>query len=146
MKYAKPCLIALLINLLDIVALFTLIGPLLVFVMLLLGQRWKWLLTPDVELPGDLSLPAVKSIHERYGAFWCSWYWLALRNRWHGLDFAYAVRLPLAWDQSAFGLQEQGALWWLRYPIGRLQFKAGYRLYVIDGLPYGVPCCTITKA
>lgn len=146
MKYAKPCLIALLINLLDIVALVTLIGPLLVFAMLMLGQRWKWLLTPDVELPGDLSIPAVKSIYDRWGAFVTSWYWLAIRNRWHGLDFAYAVRLPLAWDNGKIGFQEQGDLWWLRYPMGQFQFKAGYRLYVVAGLPYGTPCCTITRA
>lgn len=146
MMYAKPVLIALLINILDIAGLLTLAGPLLVLIMLLLGQRWKWLLTPDVELPGDLSLPAVKSIHDRWGFLITSLYWLGFRNRWHGLDFSFAQRLPLAWDQSAFGLQEQGDLWWLRYPLGKFQFKAGWRLVVANGLPYGTPCCTITRA
>jgi hypothetical protein len=149
-KYAKPVVIALAINVLDLVCLVTMIGPLLVLVMLLVGGRWKWLMTPDVDLPGDLTVPAVKDVYDRYGSFLCSWYWLGFRNRWHGLDFVFAVRLPMAWNQSQMGYQEQGDLWWARIPFTidgrRFQLKAGYRLNVVGGIPYGVPCCGPTKA
>lgn len=125
---------------LDLIFLVTLITPGLVLVMLTLGQQWKWLLTPDVPLPGDLSI-----VKDR-GFFLTSFLWLC-RNRLHGLDFVFAKRLPLAWDQAKFGLQVQGSLWWLRYPLGtKFQFKAGYRLYIVNQLPYGVPCCTVTRS
>jgi hypothetical protein len=130
--------LALLLALIDLVTYPIL--PFILLVMLASGQRWSWLLTPDVPLPGDLSV-----VKDR-GFFWTSFFWL-MRNRWHGLDFLFAKRLPLAWDNSAFGLQRQGKLWWLRYPLGtKFQLKAGYRLYVVNGLPYGVPCLTITRS
>jgi hypothetical protein len=131
---------ALLLTLLDFILLVTLVTPILILVMLVLRQRWAWLLTPDVALPGDLSV-----VKDR-GFFLTSFLWL-MRNRWHGLDFVFAKRLPLAWDQSKFGLQTQGDLWWLRYPLGtKFQLKAGYRLNIVNNLPYGVPCCTITRS
>lgn len=147
MKTHDPVRIALWINVLDILT-YGWCLPVLVFIMLKRGEQWKWLITPDVPLPGDLTLPVVKAWHDKRGDFWCSWYWLAWRNRWHGLDFRFAQRLPLAWDQSKMGLQTQGDLWWKREPIwgGKYQKKTGWRLCVVDGIPYGVPCATITKA
>lgn len=146
MKRALP--IAITLTVLDIVLMVTLVTPLAVALMLALGQRWAWFLTPDVALPGDLTLPQVQAVYARWGFAGCAWYWLVVRNRLHGLDFVFAQRLPQAWDQSAFGLQVQGDLWWRRTAIwgGKFQRKTGWRLVIHEGLPYGVPCATITRA
>lgn len=144
MKHALR--IAIPLAVLDLILLVTLITPAAVALMLLLRQRWSWLLTPDVPLPGDLTLPEVQTVYDAWGYGLCSLYWLGWRNRLHGLDFTFAQRLPMAWDESAMGLQTQGALWWCRRPIlgGARQLKSGWRQVVVDGIPYGVPCFTIT--
>lgn len=110
--------------------------------------RWaSWLGTPNERLPGGTYEPAVSAVLERHGRFWCAWYWLSLRNRWYGLAAVFAKPLPGPWPPFT-GYYEQGALWWLRYPLfgGRLQLKAGYRQYFVNGAWQGVPCATITKA
>ena len=110
--------------------------------------RWlAWLGTPDERLAGGLYEPAVLSIYQRFGRFFCAWYWLGLRNTMHGLAAVFGVPTSAGWADG-FGLQRRGRLWWIRWPLlgGRLAFKAGYRIYVIDGAFLAVPVFTITKA
>jgi hypothetical protein len=163
MKYARPVLIALLIMLLDPLA------PLLVLLALPFAKwddapsldsngkgltirgdlpAWaSWLGTPNERLPGGTYEPAVTNVLQTFGRFWCSWYWLGLRNRWYGIAATFAVPLGVPWGVAP-GYYEDGELWWLRYPLfgNRLQFKAGYRQYFTNGAWVGVPACTITKA
>lgn len=164
MKYLKPILAALLIQ---IVALF---APLLVLLALpfirwdssqsldpsgnfpaIRGNmpRWlSWLETPDERLPGGLYEPAVLAIYEKYGAWVCAWYWLGVRNRVQGFAAAFGVPATKGWT-GHYGRQDQGALWWVRWPLlnRKLSFKAGYRIYLLlDGSYLAVPVFTITKA
>lgn len=164
MKYIKPIFFALIIQ---VVALF---APLLVLLALPF-VRWdaalstdpsgnfpavrgdmpswlSWLSTPDERLPGGLYEPAVLSIYNRFGATFCVWYWLGVRNRVQGFAAAFGVPATEGWT-GAFGLQTQGNLWWIRWPLlwGKLAFKAGYRIYLmLDGSYVAVPVFTITKA
>nr|WP_315237729.1 hypothetical protein [uncultured Albidiferax sp.] len=164
MKYVKPILIALL---LQVVAL---LAPFLVLLALPFIRwdtdlsldpsgrhpatrgdlpRWlAWLGTPDERLPGGLYEPTVKSIYRRFGHVWCAWYWLGVRNRVHGLAAMLGVPTSAFWPPEP-GYYTRGNLWWLRYPLlgGRLAFKAGYRSYkLLDGTFLAVPVFTITKA
>lgn len=51
--------------------------------------RWaRWWETPDERLPGGMYEPTVESIYKRFGRYWCSVYWLGIRNRMYGLSFA----------------------------------------------------------
>ncbi|WP_394789121.1 hypothetical protein [Rhodoferax sp.] len=164
MKYAKPVLIALFIQL---VALF---APLLVLLALSF-IRWDaeagfdpsgnhlairgdmpawlaWLGTPDERLPGGLYEPAVLSIYQRFGQTFCAWYWLGARNRVQGFAAAFGVPAAAGWA-SGYGRQDQGDLWWVRHPLmgGKFAFKAGYRIYTLLDKSYlAVPVFTITKA
>jgi len=107
---------------------------------------WAWFLqTPDERLPGGTYEPTVASVLEKYGPLVCSLYWLGLRNRMHGLAAYFGVPVASPWSPIP-GFYDNGVLWWLRYPIGRFQLKAGYRTYGIKGQWLAVPCLTITKA
>jgi hypothetical protein len=159
MKYIRPILIALLIKPLDLVA-WLLVAIALPFAkwdstptldsnqqgMTIRGDLPGWasfLSTPDERLPGGTYEPAVTEVLNKYGKWICSWYWLGLRNRMHGLASRYKVPLSAPWP-SAPGYYEQGDLWWLRKQLGRFQLKAGWRQYTIGGKLYAVPACTIT--
>lgn len=165
MKYLKPILVALMVQ---VVALF---APALVLLALpfirwdaadsvdgmgrypaIRGDlpRWlSWLGTPDERLPGGLYEPAVLSIHKRFGRFFCAWYWLGIRNTMHGFAAAFGLPTSAGWADG-FGLQQRGKLWWIRWPLlwGRLAFKAGYRIYTFppDDRFVAVPVFTVTKA
>ena len=164
--YVKPCAIGLLTFFLALTA------PLLVLLALpfikwdkeatmedesryslVRGDLPKWLdflSTPDERLPGGIYEPAVAAIYAKYGATVCSWYWLGLRNRMHGLDAKFGIPTDKDWD-GPFSDDEyfvRAPLWWRRKPIfgGKFAFKAGYRFYtVLDKSILAVPCFTITK-
>lgn len=165
MKYLLPILIALALQ------VAALIAPLLVLLALPFihwdhipsvdGQgrypavrgdfpRWlAWLGTPDERLPGGLYEPAVFSIYQRFGRFFCAWYWAGVRNRMHGLAAMFGRRTLAGWEVDGYGYQEREDLWFLRYPLlgQRFAFKAGYRIYqLLDGNSLAVPVFTITKA
>lgn len=110
-------------------------------------SRWAaWLSTPDERLPGGTYEPKVARVLARCGRFCCSWYWLGVRNRLHGLAFAFARPLTMPWSPVP-GYYEAEGLWWLRKPLlgNRLQLKAGWRTYRVGGRWWGVPCCSITR-
>ena len=164
MKYLKPILIALLVQ---VAALF---APLLVLLALpfirwdtfetvdgmgrcpaIRGDlpRWlSWLDTPDERLPGGLYEPAVLAIKNRFGKVFCAWYWLGLRNTMHGFAAFFGKPTLSGWADG-FGIQQRGDLWWIRWPLlnDTLCFKAGYRIYTLppDGRFLAVPVFTITK-
>lgn len=163
MKYAKPLLIALLLFLPSL-----LLPPFLVPLVLPFAHwvnesgrpgmdpdgwlPWwaRWLDTPDQMLPGDLTLPTVQAIYQRFGRFMCSWYWLGWRNQAQGLAAVFGMPVAMPWSPVPGYYEDRSTgLWWLRKPIfgGRLQLKAGWRTYR-DGRGgwAAVPCLTITKA
>lgn len=164
MKYLKPILVAIFVQLVAVLA------PLLVFLALPLIRwdklpslddsgnhytirgdfpRWlTWLGTPDERLPGGLYEPTVAKVFSKFGRVFCTWYWAGVRNRMHGLAASFGVPAEKPWGPQ-FGLQTQGKLWWVRYSLwnGKLAFKAGYRVYTLLDKSYlAVPVFTITKA
>lgn len=146
----KPCAIAILLSLLDIVCLFSGITFVSVACMLVLQKRWSWLMTPDVALPGDLNVPAVAALYQKWGSgplawYVTSWYWLAVRNRWHGLDFHFALPTSVVWPFVP-GRYVNGHFWYWLIVCGDFAIKLGWRQYTVNGVRYNVPCFTVTKA
>jgi hypothetical protein len=152
-QYVKPCLIAIALWLPSL-----LLPPLLVpFVLLVcVGEKrlpiWaSWLQTPDQDLPGDLSLPAVADIYARRGWFICSWYWLSIRNPAQGLAWRFGVDVQDPWwtlEPGYFVDPAGSGLWWSRKAIfgGALQLKSGWRPYPNPSGGFRlVPCLTVTK-
>lgn len=111
----------------------------------------SWLDTPDQMLPGDLSIPTVRSIYDRWGWFICSWYWLGWRNPAQGLAWSFGKDVAAPWwtlEPGYFVDPSGSGLWWSRRPIfgGRLQLKSGWRPYPNPAGGWRlVPCLTITK-
>ena len=165
MKYVKPIALALWAF---VVGLFAL--PLVVVPLALLGATWdssgspdsngqrpdvirgdlpawaRWYSSPDERLPGGTYEPALAAVLDRFGPFIASWYWLGWRNTFQGFAWQWRQRLPLPWPVPGETLETQGNLWFLRYPLGSsFVLKAGWRQYVVDGLPYGVPCLSPTR-
>lgn len=163
MKYLRPVLIALLLLPLDLLAPF-------VVLMALPFAKWDdhptadsngaystirgdlpawawWFTTPNERLPGGTYEPTVLDVLNKHGRFWCSWYWLGVRNRMQGLAASFGVPVVMPWSPEP-GYYESGALWWLRYPLfgNKFQLKAGWRTYGIRGKWIAIPCCTITRA
>lgn len=130
-RHPYPIVLAGFLTLWDFLTLVTLVQPLLTAIMLLTRQSWGPLMTPDTPLTGS---------------FWTDFPYLAWRNRWNGLDYRFAKPLSRPWDQSQFGLQTEGSLWWARLGLwgGKRQLKIGWRMKIINGIPYGEPCLTIT--
>jgi hypothetical protein len=113
-----------------------------------LAAHWYWLETPDERLPGGTYEPTVWAFYTRWGRWLCSLYWLGWRNQLHGLAFRYRRPLAAPWPLDPGSYSNSEGLWWMRknLPGGWLQYKAGWRQYLIDGVLYGIPCCTITRA
>lgn len=168
MKYLKPLAIGLFLLLFDILMFVSGVQWLFVYIAVLFskwddeptpdsmgqyptirgdlpGWAW-WLATPNERLPGGTYEPTVLEWLKAWGPFWCSWYWLAVRNRQQGLAAWFSVPTSMPWDPTKV-YQERGSLWFLRYPIlGRWQAKLGWRTYQIGGEWRAVPCVTITVA
>lgn len=105
-----------------------------------------WLATPDERLPGGTYEATVDRVLKRWGRHVCAWYWLGIRNTLHGLAFTFSRPLTHPWSPEP-GYYQADGLWWLRKPLmgGKLQLKAGWRNYRVDGSWWGVPCCSITR-
>jgi len=50
-----------------------------------LPSLFKFMETLDEDLMGGLYEPTVKKIYDKFGAYWCSVYWIGLRNQAQGL-------------------------------------------------------------
>jgi hypothetical protein len=118
-----------------------------------LPQWASWLSTPDERLPGGTYEPTVWKHFTKYGKWVCAWDWLGLRNRMHGLAYKFAVPLDAPWPCEPDGVKTIGyfeqatnpRIWWWYRRWGPFGVKAGWRQYVIDGRPVGVPCCSIAR-
>ena len=116
--------------------------------------RWLlWLQTNDERLPGGLHEPTVLRVYERFGRVICSWYWIGLRNRAHGLRRVFGrpsteemanIRFPIA-DGKASGTRPDGTWYWSR-DIWRLRVVAGHRIYLLPSGYMAVPTFTIKRA
>lgn len=111
--------------------------------------RWaSWYSTPDERLPGGTYEPTVADALHAFGRFWCSWYWLGIRNRMLGFDMIWAVPIDLPWPPEP-GHYRNGEFWWTRRDLfWGLQLKMGWRTYVLRGPSARIiaaPCFTITR-
>lgn len=113
--------------------------------------RWLiWLQTNDERLPGGLHEPTVKQKYDRYGKVICSWYWIGVRNRAHGLrrllslpstEEMGGIRFPRV-NGKAYGVRPDGTWFWSRDFWG-FRAVAGHRIYFVDGKYMAVPTFTI---
>lgn len=76
--------------------------------------------TFDERLPGGMYEPTVVKVYNRFGRYWCSLYWLIVRNRMFGLAKAMFGK-PIAPDE-----QPAGMTW---RTIGRLRVGWGTAKY-----------------
>lgn len=54
-----------------------------------LPKWFKWMETPDEDLAGGMYEPTVKKIYDKFGTYWCSVYWIGLRNQAQGFLWNY---------------------------------------------------------
>lgn len=110
----------------------------------------RWLQTNDERLPGGLHEPTVLRVFERYGRLVCSWYWIGLRNRAHGLRRAFGlpsteamanIRFPMV-NGRANGTRPDGTWFWSR-DFWRLRAVAGHRIYMLPTGYLAVPTFTV---
>ena len=109
----------------------------------------RWLQTPDERLPGGLYEPTVRDLLDRRGRVVCSWYWLGLRNRAHGLQASFGK--PATLEQFATRIGEGftdlgNGLWAYRKKLGPIVFQTGYRVYLNPMGYLAAPAFTFKKA
>lgn len=92
--------------------------------------KWAYFMeTPDEHLPGAMYEPTVKKIHEKYGWFICSLYWLAWRNVGHGIKWRKGFEVPEnAKEISNLELKKYGVEKRIKF-FGPLIFKYGIQVY-----------------
>lgn len=76
----------------------------------------SWFGTFDERLPGGMYEPTVRKVYERSGRYWCSVYWLVVRNRMFGLA------------KWLFG-KPDGEPWIEERRFGPLAVQWGYKRY-----------------
>lgn len=104
----------------------------------------SWFSTPDERLPGGLYEPTVAGLHDRWGKWVTSWYWLGLRNCLFGLALRlgrpatdYIPDLPL-------GFWQRDDIWRYSVKFGPLKFLTGYKVYkLLDGSFRAAPCFSL---
>jgi hypothetical protein len=116
--------------------------------------RWlRWLQTNDERLPGGLHEPTVDRVMQRYGRTMAAWYWIAVRNRAHGLRRVFsqpvtpesaAMAFPRV-DGKASGRRPDGTWFWSR-DFGPLRVVAGHRIYLYPQGHVAVPTLTVKRA
>lgn len=112
-----------------------------------LGFWGRWLSTPDERLPGGLYEKTVRRVYDRFGAVFCSWYWLALRNRGFGFARAlsrssvdYLPDLPDGYFENSDGV------WRWSKSLGLFRFVIGWQVYkALDKTFYAVPVFSLKK-
>lgn len=98
----------------------------------------SWFQTPDNRLPGDLAIPEVKKVFDKYGKNVCAWYWMGLRNQVMGLACWMGSKTSDYAPEGVEGLWERtdvyGTIWKYTKVIGKVKFITGYKVYkLIDG-------------
>ncbi len=111
-----------------------------------LPKIFKWLETPDERLPGGLYEATVKDIHDKYGKYICSWYWLGLRNQVMGLAAALGQKTTDYIPEEPLGYWERGDIWRYAIAFGPVKFVTGFQVYkVLDGTFTAVPVFTLKR-
>jgi hypothetical protein len=101
--------------------------------------KWlSWFQTPDNRLPGDLAIPEVMSVFQKYGKWVTSWYWMGLRNQVMGLAVWMGEQTSDYAPENVEGLWERtdiyGTVWKYTKTIGKIKFITGYKVYaMLDG-------------
>lgn len=84
-----------------------------------LSKLFSFAETPDDCLPGGLYEPTVLKVYEKYGSYWCSWYWLAIRNVGHRMRWDKGFEVPANFheltveEQSALGVIQERERFWI---------------------------------
>ena len=113
----------------------------------------RWLQTNDERLPGGLHEPTVLKMYQRFGKVICSWYWIGIRNRAHGLRRTFGVptteamggiKFPYV-NGKASGTRPDGTWFWSK-DFWFLRVVTGHRIYLLPSGYMAVPTLTIKFA
>lgn len=106
----------------------------------------SFLETPDQRLPGDLTIPSVKDIFDKYGKYITSWYWLGIRNQMMTLAIRLGQDTTDYIPEQPYGYWERGDIWRYSISLGRFTFVTGYQVYkVLDGSFKAAPVFSLKK-
>jgi len=94
--------------------------------------RWAaWFGTFDERLPGGMYEPTVATVYRRFGRYWCSVYWLVVRNRMFGLTKAlFGKPIPVDADPAGMTWFEVGPF---RVGYGTKKYRATPQAHWLDG-------------
>lgn len=119
----------------------------------IMGDLPSWLSflgTPDQRLPGDLAIPSVKAIFDKYGKVWTSWYWLGIRNTMMNLAVSLGGKTSDYIPEQPYGFwsrtDEYGTLWRYSIDLKILKFVAGWQVYrMLDDSFMAAPVMSVKR-
>jgi len=88
----------------------------------------SWMETKDELLCGDLSIPTVSSLYEKWGSFIASWYWIGVRNTgsilWYvGKEAPNYLACMTPEDMQKYGVYQN------IHPFLFLELRVGWNVY-----------------
>lgn len=91
--------------------------------------KWlSWAETKDELMCGDLTIPTVKYIHEKFGWFITSWYWLGVRNT-GSLLWYVGKPAPTYLDLITEDQKKEYGIWYKEIPLVFLELRVGWNIY-----------------
>jgi len=87
-----------------------------------------WAETKDELMCGDLTLPFVRSIYDKFGWFCTAWYWLGVRNTGSILWYVgkpAPTYLAIITDAQ----KEEYGIWYKEIPLLLLELHVGWNIY-----------------
>jgi hypothetical protein len=82
----------------------------------------SWFGTFDERLPGGMYEPTVVNVHRRFGRYWCSVYWLVVRNRMFGLaKFLFGKDIEAGAEPAGMAWKDVGPF---RVGFGTKKYRA----------------------
>lgn len=91
----------------------------------------SWFETPDLRLPGDLQIPEVKAIYDRYGRTWCAWNWMGVRNVLMGMAVYFGRETTDYIPEGTTGFWSRpDGVWRYALRTGPITWITGYNVYL----------------
>lgn len=88
-----------------------------------------WFDTPDTQLPGDLTLPTVSDIYDKWGWFITSFYWLAIRNTFFGFSWQFGKPCMQYMSNMTEGDKFRWDVWEKVIDFKIFKLKVGWVIY-----------------
>lgn len=109
--------------------------------------KWlRWFSTPDERLPGGMYEPTVASMHDKFGKYITSWYWLGVRNCLMGLAVAAGKPTTDYIPEQPLGFWKRDNIWRYSANLGFCKFVVGYQVYrLLDGTFRAAPVFTLKR-